>query len=215
MPGAALQISAYRHSPAGMSGVETISHELADQAEEHDMAIDHVFAPAGGGGLALATALGFERRAAAGRLPKSPAVHVVQPVGNDTIATPLSQGATRAREVACSSRISGLQVPTVIDGDGAIAACRATGGRGFVVEDEAIHAAQRALAEREGVFCEPAAAASLAGALRAAREGALAADAVVVCLVTGSGFKDAASIQAMNRGRSVPTIEVEDMAGAM
>ena len=54
-PDAALQISAYCYSPIGMTGVQTISYELAEQLEN----IDHVFVPAGGGGLTLAVARGF------------------------------------------------------------------------------------------------------------------------------------------------------------
>ena len=42
-----------------MSGVQTISYELAEQAGEIGVALDHVFCPAGGGGLTLAVARGF------------------------------------------------------------------------------------------------------------------------------------------------------------
>ncbi len=77
----ALQISAYCYSPGGMTGVETISAELAAQLPA---GIDHVFVPAGGGGLTLAVARGFDRA------PSSfsrPGIHCVQPEGNDTIAS--------------------------------------------------------------------------------------------------------------------------------
>jgi threonine synthase len=50
--------------------------------------------------------------------------------------------------------------------------------------------AWRDLASLEGVFCEPASAASLA-ALRRARP---ARDAVAVCILTGHGLKDAAAV---------------------
>jgi threonine synthase len=56
--------------------------------------------------------------------------------------------------------------------------------------DEEILAAQELLATREGVFCEPASAASLAGALRGIRSGRIAATATVVCTLTGHGLKD-------------------------
>ena len=69
-----------------MSGVESLAFELAEQ---HDAPIEHVFCPAGGGGLTQATAQGFAKLAARGRLDCSPAVHCVQPEGNNTIAGPL------------------------------------------------------------------------------------------------------------------------------
>ncbi|MGH8030670.1 MAG: threonine synthase [Arenimonas sp.] len=56
--------------------------------------------------------------------------------------------------------------------------------------DAEILAAQKLLAAREGVFCEPASAASIAGALRDIRNGRIAANSTVVCTLTGHGLKD-------------------------
>ncbi|MBI2382626.1 MAG: threonine synthase [Gammaproteobacteria bacterium] len=56
--------------------------------------------------------------------------------------------------------------------------------------DGEILAAQRLLAVREGVFCEPASATSLAGALRDIKAGKIAPRSVVVCTLTGHGLKD-------------------------
>jgi threonine synthase len=56
--------------------------------------------------------------------------------------------------------------------------------------DDDILAAQKLLAVKEGVFCEPASAASIAGALRHIRSGRIAATATVVCTLTGHGLKD-------------------------
>ncbi|MGQ0587442.1 MAG: threonine synthase [Gammaproteobacteria bacterium] len=56
--------------------------------------------------------------------------------------------------------------------------------------DAEILAAQQLLAKREGVFCEPASAASLAGAMRHIEDGRIAATATVVCTLTGHGLKD-------------------------
>lgn len=195
-PGHALHISAYACSFEAMQGVESIALELAEQLPE----MAHVFAPAGGGGLTLAVARGLEE------VGHGAAVHCAQPEGNDTIAGPLRRGEQRARAVACRTLISGLQVPSVLDGDKVIAACRASGGNGHTVSDEAVWECQRRLAREEGIFCEPAGAVALAAALQAARAGELPADAPVVCLVTGSGFKDADSIERMNEHIQVPLL---------
>jgi threonine synthase len=56
--------------------------------------------------------------------------------------------------------------------------------------DEEILAAQKLLAHREGVFCEPASAASLAGALRDIANGKIADGSRIVCTLTGNGLKD-------------------------
>lgn len=205
-PGAAMQISAYATSPLGMSGVKTLAYELAEQCEQ----LDHVFCPAGGGGMVVAVARGFDDLARSGSTPIRPRVECVQPEGNDTIATPLRQGG-RARTVTCTTKISGLQVPNVLDGDVTIEVCRASGGTGHAVSDEAIWEAQARLAREEGIFCEPAAATALAGALSAAKEGRIARDAVVVCFVTGSGFKDPPSVQRMLGGLSAPVVGIDEL----
>jgi threonine synthase len=187
-PGHALQISAYAYSPLGMMGVESIGFELAEQMGG---GLDAVFSPAGGGGLTLAVARGLKK------VGCGAAVHCVQPSGNDTIASPLRMGAVVARSVEGNTQISGLQVASVIDGDAVIQECRASGGTGHLVEDSEVWALQRRLAREEGIFCEPAGAVALAGALKALQSGELHREARVVCLVTGVGFKDMAAVERM------------------
>ncbi len=210
-PDCSFQISAYHFSPLAMTGCETIALELAEQNE----GIDHVFCPAGGGGLTLAVARGFQSEVHAGRLSRSPAVHCVQPAGNDTIAGVLRTGGDVARDVHCTSTISGLQVASVIDGNEVIPACRETGGTGHLVTDEEVWSAQRRLAREDGIFTEPAGAVALAGALNAVRDGLVPREAAIVCLVTGSGFKDQDSLDRMTADRNCPTIEPGELAGRL
>ncbi|MGM0412940.1 MAG: threonine synthase [Pseudomonadota bacterium] len=68
--------------------------------------------------------------------------------------------------------------------------------------DAEILDAQSLLAQREGIFCEPASAASLAGALRDIRNGRIEDGSTVVCTLTGHGLKDpdVAIQQAEERG---------------
>ncbi len=207
-PKAQMQISAFKYSPAGMSGVYSIAHELAEQGEAP---WDHVFSMAGGGGLVLAVAVGFEQALAAGKISKLPRVECVQPLGNDTMAGALRQGGDQSRPITCTSKISGLQVPTVVDGNEVIPACRRNGGTGHLVSDELIWEMQKRLAREEGIFAEPAGCCAVAGAVRAARNGEIAAEAQVACLITGSAFKDPASLDDMIRDVSCPLIEVTDL----
>lgn len=206
-PSRSLEVSAFTVSPDGMRGVETLAYEL-DAAL--DSRIDHVFLPAGGGGLCLAVARGFEKCAA------SPAVHCVQPEGNDTIAGPLREGRDHGRRVdPCTTSISGLQVPNLLDANAVIAAARASGGNGHLVPDDFVFEIQRRLAREEGIYSEPAGAVALAGALRAAAAGEMDRDATIVCPITGSGFKDAASIEAMVGRDGAPLVELDDFEAAL
>jgi len=204
-----VQISAFHYSPVGMSGVQSIAYELAEQLQE---SLDHVFTCAGGGGLTLAVARGFERLRATGRIQRTPAVACVQPEGNATIAGPLVLGQDRAVAVTCTSKISGLQVPSVIDGHETIAAVRASGGAGYLVTDEEVWGLQARLAREEGLFCEPAAVVPLAGVLRARAAGRIAEHERVVALVTGSGFKDTASVERLVADQPCPLVSVAELA---
>lgn len=207
----AIQVSSYIYSPAGMTGVETISHELADQAEQLGLSIDRVVCQAGGGGLCVAVARGFQSLVQAGRIGQSPAVDCVQPEGNNTMAGPLRDGASRAQECVCTTKISGLQVPNINDGHLVVEECRATDGTGHLVDDNFVWDIQRRLAQEEGIFSEPAGAVALAGALQATKAGELDPDATVVCLITGSGFKDEQSVQRMLGDEPSPLLEFDDL----
>jgi len=56
--------------------------------------------------------------------------------------------------------------------------------------DEEILVAQKLLAEKEGIFCEPASATSIAGAMRDIRNGKIPEGSQIVCTLTGHGLKD-------------------------
>ena len=56
--------------------------------------------------------------------------------------------------------------------------------------DEVILAAQKLLAEKEGIFCEPASAISLAGAMMDIESGKIPEGSKIVCTLTGHGLKD-------------------------
>ena len=70
------------------------------------------------------------------------------------------------------------------------AAARESGGKIDMVTDEEILSAYRMVASLEGVFCEPASAASIAGVIKRQQEGGFEKGATIVCTLTGQGLKD-------------------------
>lgn len=74
--------------------------------------------------------------------------------------------------------------------DYAWTASRESGGWFAAVTDEQILKMQKMLAEKEGIFCEPASAASVAGLLEDLAQGKIADGSTIVCTVTGHGLKD-------------------------
>jgi threonine synthase len=59
-----------------------------------------------------------------------------------------------------------------------------------MVSDGEILAAYHFLASKEGIFCEPASAASVAGLIKLNRQGMDLTKSSIVCILTGSGLKD-------------------------
>ncbi len=72
--------------------------------------------------------------------------------------------------------------------------------------DEEILASQKLLAEEEGVFCEPASATSLAGAMRDIQSGKIPENSCVVCTLTGHGLKDPDTAIAQS---TAPVVKIE------
>ncbi len=74
--------------------------------------------------------------------------------------------------------------------DLAHAAVNESGGWFDEVSDDELLATQALLARGEGVFCEPASAVSLCGALRDVKSGKIPAGSLITCTLTGHGLKD-------------------------
>ena len=74
------------------------------------------------------------------------------------------------------------------------AAVAESGGAFRALEDSEILQMQKRLASEEGIFCEPASASAMAGAIKDFADGNIAKDSVVVCTLTGHGLKDTDAI---------------------
>jgi threonine synthase len=204
-----LFISAFSECPMGMEGIKTIAYELHQQMP----GIDNIFGPVGGGGLFVAIARGYADLASEGNL--TPRLHIVQPRLNDTAATRLNAGEAEARAVRTTTTISGLAVPDVLDATTAIKHARQSGGIGILLEDEDAFAIQRLMVEREGLLVEPAAAVSVGGAIKAAQSGNIDNNSNIVAIITGHGFKDPSSIDAIAAGTPVKIIDRSGISDAV
>jgi threonine synthase len=105
-------------------------------------------------------------------------------------AAPLVHGEPVAEPQTVASAI---RIGNPASWQGAVDARDQSEGAILAVDDVEILAAQRDLASVEGVFCEPASAASLAVLRAAVRDGTVARGTNVVCVLTGNGLKDAAT----------------------
>jgi threonine synthase len=200
-----LLVSAYCYSPQGMEGVKTLAYELVEQLPE----LKHIFSPVGGGGMLTAVVRGLADLGHPAR------VHAVQPELNDTMVTPLRQGSEKGRRVSTTTTLSGLAVPDDLDATAALQAVKRSGGWGFLVSDDRVRQLQAQMMACEGLFVEPAAVASVAGALEAVRQGHLDPTQPVVCILTGHGFKDPQAVALANQQRSVGFIEPQSLPATL
>jgi threonine synthase len=188
-------------NPFRLDGQQTGAFEVCD---ELGRAPDILAIPVGNAGNISAYWMGFRAYAAAGRINTTPRMWGFQAAG----AAPLVHGARvdHPETVATAIRIGDPASWTL-----AIAARDASGGRIDAVTDDEILAAYRDLARVEGVFCEPASAASVAGVRKAAASGALDADTLVVCVLTGHGLKDPTTAE----GQAGSLLEAEPTVGSV
>jgi threonine synthase len=94
---------------------------------------------------------------------------------------------------------SAIRIGNPVRWEDAMAAATDSRGAIRVVSDSEILEAYKLLAYREGMFCEPASAASVAGLLKYGAEGA----EQIVCVLTGRGLKDPETAIANNEGRII------------
>jgi threonine synthase len=167
-------------NPYRIDGQKTAAWEIADALG--DAPAMHCI-PVGNAGNITAHWLGYLEYRHRGRASGLPKMMGFQAAG----AAPLVDGAPVKDPETIATAI---RIGNPASREGAIRARDESGGAIGKVTDEEILAAYRFLAASEGVFAEPASAASVAGLLQLARAGRLPAEGNIVCTLTGHGLKD-------------------------
>ncbi|BBZ76960.1 threonine synthase [Mycolicibacterium anyangense] len=167
-------------NPVRIEGQKTAAFEIVDAL---GTAPDVHSLPVGNAGNITAYWRGYTEYHRDGVSDKLPRMLGTQAAG----AAPLVLGkpVTNPETIATAIRIG-----SPASWDGAVAAQQESGGRFLAATDDEILAAYRLVAEAEGVFVEPASAASIAGLLKSVEDGWVKPGSTVVCTVTGNGLKD-------------------------
>ncbi len=163
-----------------LHGQKTAAFEIVDALGD---APDVHCLPVGNAGNIAAYWLGYTEYLADGRAAKTPRLLGYQAAGAAPLVTgrPVLSPVTVATAIRIGNPASWRLAEDARD---------SSGGLIESVTDEQILAAYHLLAQREGVFGEPAAAAGVAGLLQARANGQVAPGSVVVCTITGHGLKD-------------------------
>ncbi|MBT3187008.1 threonine synthase [Candidatus Thioglobus sp.] len=167
-------------NPYRLQGQKTAAFEII---EELGFAPDYHCLPVGNAGNISAHWMGYTEYKEYGKVNNTPKMLGYQAAGAapfikgsmiddpDTIATAIRIGHPQSWDLAWNVQ-------------------KESGGWFDSLTDEEILAAQKLLTEKEGIFCEPASAASIAGAMRDIKSGKIEEGSKVVCTLTGHGLKD-------------------------
>ena len=167
-------------NPFRIQGQKTAAFEICDAL---GAAPDVHCIPVGNAGNITAYWMGYGEYATDGVVSKRPRMLGWQAAGSAPLV--LGEPVPYPETIATAIRIG-----NPASWDGAIAARDESGGHIGAVTDAQILEAYRMLASQEGVFVEPASAASVAGLLQAAATGLVERGETIVCTVTGHGLKD-------------------------
>ena len=167
-------------NPHRLEGQKTAAFEVSDVLGD---APDYLFIPVGNAGNITAYWKGFVEYHDLGRIRTLPRMMGFQAAG----AAPIVAGHAIANPQTIASAI---RIGNPASWQPALKAREQSGGVIAAVSDDEILEAYRLLSSREGLFGEPASAASLAGLIKSVRQGLDLSDRRVVCIITGSGLKD-------------------------
>lgn len=167
-------------NPFRIEGQKTGAFEICDQL---DAVPDYHAIPVGNAGNITAYWKGYKEYFAANKISSLPKMIGFQAEG----AAPIVRGHVIENPETLATAI---RIGNPASWKSAEAAADESGGSISIVTDGEIVEAYKLIAQKEGIFCEPASAASVAGVIKQVKSGAIPEGSVVVCILTGHGLKD-------------------------
>jgi threonine synthase len=167
-------------NPFRIQGQKTAAFEIVDDLGD---APEYFFIPVGNAGNITAYWKGFVEYKKEGKSGRTPKMMGFQAEG----AAPIVKNKVIDKPKTLATAI---RIGNPASWKGAVAARDESGGVIDCVSDDEIMAAYKLLAAKEGVFGEPASAASVAGLIKMVKQGLNLSDKKVVCIITGTGLKD-------------------------
>jgi threonine synthase len=199
-------VTAGTHNPYTVEGGRTISYEIFEQLRQLP---DVVIAPVGGGGLLGSMWKGFKELEILGLVSRDqlPRMIGVQASGcapfvraireNWSLETVFSKPWGEIKTI-CNAIADTIPLDALF----ALPAVRESGGDAIAVSDDETLAAGYQLSSMEGVFAEPSSSTTVAALKKLREEKIIDRDETVLCMITGTGFKDLRSISGI-KGRFV------------
>ncbi len=205
-------------NPFRIEGQKAIVFEMLEQLGWEPP--DWIVLPAGnlGNTSAFGRALGESREL--GLIRRLPRLAAVQAEGASPFAQSFREGFSRRHRMKAETVATAIRIGDPASFDRAVSAIRSTNGVVTNVTDDEILEA-KAVVDASGVGCEPASAASVAGARKLAAQGVIRAGERVVAILTGHILKDPGLLLDYHRDaeprppRANPPIEIEPSLSAV
>ncbi len=175
-------------NPFRLEGQKTAMFELLEQLNWQ--VPDYIVVPGGNLGNSSSFGKAFDELIAAGLIEKAPRLIVVQAAGANPFSKLYQTGAKQLTPTEHPETVAtAIRIGNPRSWKKALRAVNNTGGWVMDVTDEEI-AEAKAMIGRDGIGCEPASAATLAGLRKAKSNGRIDPDATVVAILTGHALKD-------------------------
>jgi len=176
-------------NPFRIEGQKTLAMEICSQLNYN--APDTVILPVGNAGNISAVWKGFKEFKELGLIPKVPKMIGIQAEKAAPLAKAFREGKNEVSIVSNPETIAtAIKIGAPASWKKALRAVKDSNGLMETVNDNEIIEAQKLLARKEGIFVEPASAASIAGLKKLLENGQIDAHENIVCITTGHGLKD-------------------------
>jgi len=186
------------YNPITREGKKTVAFEICEQLNWE--APDWIVIPVGDGNIISGVAKGFNEFYQLGIIKKIPRLIAVQSEGSNVISRALTDFKlnrfnTQICRANSQSAANSICVDLPRDALMALAAIEESDGICYEFSDKELQDSLATLIAKTGIFCELSSAGAYLGALRAIREGYIKPQENIVCLITGSGFKEKLEVE--------------------
>lgn len=195
-------------NPFRLEGQKTLAFEILDQLGR---APEVVMLPVGNGGNISAAWKGFSEFQQLKIVKNRPRMIGIQAEKAAPIARAVKSGQNEIRPIHNPQTIAtAIRIGSPVNWPKVLKAIRDSRGTAETVTDHQILEAQKELATLEGIFVEPASAASIAGVKKLSEEGRVDRSETVVCVTTGHGLKDPSVLERLPKSQTGYNLEITD-----
>ena len=196
-------------NPYRLEGQKTLAFEISDQLDSKTP--DTVILPVGNGGNISAAWKGFTEFQQLSIAKTRPRMIGIQAEKASPIAKAVKRKENKIRPVHNPQTIAtAIRIGSPVNWPKVLKAIKESKGTAETVTDSEILEAQRQLATLEGIFVEPASAASIAGLKKLRTNMMVDPSETIVCVTTGHGLKDPSILNRLPKSQTGYSLETSD-----